>query len=95
MPIIIEGNKISYILSFDGIYYPALQDLRKVFWDLNQIDKTTAARTFFHLPIHKQQHINETFSARNQMAWIHAISSVQISTEAIAIEWVNLPPVFL
>ena len=50
MQIIIEGNKISYTLSFDDINHPALRDLRKVFGVLNQIDKTTAARTFFHLP---------------------------------------------
>lgn len=50
MQIIIEGYKISYALLFDCIYYPALRDLRKVFGDLNQTDKTTAARTFFHLP---------------------------------------------
>lgn len=117
MNTIITENRISYVLTSDEMYYPALkyddtephygkyglirkrflQDHHKGYYTalllrgkltehLNQIDDAANTRMDFLVSqMRKQQHINETLKARNQLAWVRETNNIYKSAEEIVL----------
>lgn len=86
MNTIINENGISYVLSSDGMYYPALLLRGKLIEHLNQIDDAANARMDFLVSqMQNKLHVDETLKVRDQMAWVREMNNIYNTAEEIVL----------